>query len=104
MILFLVYDSVSGGHQRAIIWLLLPRMASFIALVIHLLLICFLDDHLVFTTAHIHLVREELLALSFKLLTIFFVLCFLDKIDAVELALPVDQVVALELIDLTFLG
>ena len=85
-------------------------MASFIALVIHLLLICFLDDHLVFTTAHIHLVREELLALAFKLLTtillmtIFFVLCFLDKIDAVELALPVDQVVALELIDLTFLG
>ena len=83
-------------------------MASFIALVIHLLLICFLDDHLVCTTAHIHLVREELLAFklltTILLMTIFFVLCFLDKIDAVELALPVDQVVALELIDLTFLG
>ena len=69
----MVYDGVSGGQEHAIIWLLLPLFVSFIVLVIQLAPLCFLDDHLMGTITHLHLVREELIA-ALNRLTIFFTL------------------------------
>ena len=104
-ILFLFYDDACGGHQSTLLWSLLHLLALSIAFV-ELLALFFFDDYRVlFASEHVALEeRMTFKLLTFKhLTTILLVLLVLDEVDAVELALLVDHVVALELIGLTFL-
>ena len=104
-IIFLVNDGFRGGNQSTILWSLLHLLALIIA-VVELRALVFFDDYRVLIASE-HVALEELMTfklLTFKQLTaILLTLFVLDEVDAVELALLVDHVVALELIGLTLL-
>ena len=100
-LLVLVFDGVSFGHQRTILWSLLNFLACSKGGVVDLLALFLFDDDRVLIAGE-HFARDELLTFK-QLATILLVplRVVLDEVDAVELALLVDHVVALELIDLT---